>query len=73
MALPDDGTHVFARADDYFFGLLHSRFHEIWSLKQGTRLETRPRHTPTTCFEAFPFPFADDLAVANRSTISKPN
>jgi hypothetical protein len=30
-------------------------------LKQGTRLETRPRYTPTTCFETFPFPFADDL------------
>ena len=22
----------------------------------GTRLETRPRYTPTTCFETFPFP-----------------
>ena len=25
-------------------------------MKQGTRLETRPRYTPTTCFETFPFP-----------------
>jgi len=25
-------------------------------LKLGTRLETRPRYTPTTCFETFPFP-----------------
>jgi hypothetical protein len=24
----------------------------------GTRLETRPRYTPTTCFETFPFPSA---------------
>ncbi len=30
-------------------------------MKQGTRLETRPRYTPTTCFETFPFPFPDDL------------
>ena len=22
----------------------------------GTQLETRPRYTPTTCFETFPFP-----------------
>ena len=22
----------------------------------GTRLETRPRYTPSTCFETFPFP-----------------
>ncbi len=52
---------AFGRADDYFFGLLHSRVHEVWALKQGTRLETRPRYTPTTCFETFPFPFRDDL------------
>ena len=26
-------------------------------MKQGTQLETRPRYTPTTCFETFPFPF----------------
>jgi hypothetical protein len=25
-------------------------------LKLGTRLETRPRYTPTTCFETFPLP-----------------
>jgi hypothetical protein len=47
---------VFARSDDYFFGVLHSRIHEVWALKLGTRLETRPRYTPTTCFETFPFP-----------------
>ena len=60
--LPDSATFAFARADDFSFGVLHSRLHEIWALKQGTRLETRPRYTPTTCFETFPFPFADDLA-----------
>jgi hypothetical protein len=59
--LCNQGTLVFARSDDYFFGVLQSRFHEVWSLKQGTRLETRPRYTPTTCFETFPFPFPDDL------------
>jgi type II restriction/modification system DNA methylase subunit YeeA len=54
--LPDSATFAFARADDFFFGVLQSRFHEVWALKQGTRLETRPRYTPTTCFETFPFP-----------------
>jgi hypothetical protein len=49
-------TLIFARSDDYFFGVLHSRLHEVWALKLGTRLETRPRYTPTTCFETFPFP-----------------
>jgi type II restriction/modification system DNA methylase subunit YeeA len=55
--IPDSATFVFARSDDYFFGVLHSRLHEVWALKLGTRLETRPRYTPTTCFETFPFPW----------------
>ena len=59
--LCDQQTLVFARDDDYCFGVLQSRAHEIWALKLGTRLETRPRYTPTTCFETFPFPFPDDL------------
>jgi type II restriction/modification system DNA methylase subunit YeeA len=53
---PDHAVFAFARADDYFFGVLHSRLHEVWALKLGTRLETRPRYTPTTCFDTFPFP-----------------
>ncbi|PYI82967.1 MAG: hypothetical protein DME26_16005, partial [Verrucomicrobia bacterium] len=61
--LPANLVIVFAHSDYYFFGILQSRFHEIWSLKQGTRLETRPRYTPTTCFETFPFPFPDDLEL----------
>lgn len=47
---------VIACADDATFGILHSRFHELWSLRLGTSLEDRPRYTPTTCFETFPFP-----------------
>jgi len=45
-----------ARADDTTYGILHSRFHELWSLRLGTSLEDRPRYTPTTTFETFPFP-----------------
>ncbi len=54
--LPDIQLVVIARADDTTFGILHSRFHELWSLRMGTSLEDRPRYTPTTCFETFPFP-----------------
>ena len=60
--LPTDQIVVFAAENDFSFGVLHSRFHEVWALKLGTRLETRPRYTPTTCFETFPLPFADDTA-----------
>ena len=55
--LPDSATVAFARDDDYFFGVLHSRIHELWALRMGTSLEDRPRYTPTTTFETFPFPF----------------
>jgi hypothetical protein len=65
--LPDDGIYIFARSDDFFFGIVHSRFHEVWSLKLGTRLADRPRYTPNTCFENFPFPRqtpAQETAIA---------
>jgi len=54
--LPDHQLVVVCRDDDYMLGVLHSRVHELWALAQGTQLETRPRYTPTTTFETFPFP-----------------
>lgn len=54
--LPDCQLVVIAREDDTSFGILHSRFHELWSLRMGTSLEDRPRYTPSTTFETFPFP-----------------
>ena len=55
---PDCQLIVFARDDDTTFGILHSRFHEIWSLRLGTNQGkgNDPRYTPTTTFEPFPFP-----------------
>ena len=55
--LPDHALIVFARDDDYFFGVLHSYLHELWSLRLGTSLGATPRYTPTTTFETFPFPY----------------
>jgi hypothetical protein len=54
--LPDKNLNVITRADDTTFGILHSRFHELWSLRLGTSLEDRPRYTSSTTFETFPFP-----------------
>ena len=53
---PDHQLIVITRDDDTTFGILHSRFHESWSLRLGTSLEDRPRYTPSTTFETFPFP-----------------
>jgi type II restriction/modification system DNA methylase subunit YeeA/uncharacterized protein (DUF1778 family) len=55
---PDHQLIVIVRDDDTSFGILHSRFHEAWSLRRGTWLGVGndPRYTPTTTFETFPFP-----------------
>ena len=55
---PDHQLIVIARDDDTTFGILHSRFHEAWSLRLCTWLGkgNDPRYTPTTTFETFPFP-----------------
>ena len=64
---PDNQLIVIARDDDTTFGILHSRFHEAWSLRLGTSLEDRPRYTPTTTFETFPFPegLSPDIPAAD--------
>lgn len=59
VVLPAQTVIAFARSDDYFLGVLHSRAHEIWARSLGTQLREREsgfRYTPTTCFETFPFP-----------------
>ena len=61
--LPSNSVIAFAREDDYFFGVLHSRIHGLWATAMGTQLreaQSRPRYTPTTCFETFPFPTPTD-------------
>ncbi len=57
--LADHQTRAIARSDDYSFGVLQSRVHELWARSQGTQLresESGFRYTPSTCFETFPFP-----------------
>ncbi len=57
--VPDHALTVFAREDDYFFGVLHSRAHELWSLRMGTWMGVGNdlRYTPTTTFATFPLPW----------------
>lgn len=58
-AVPDSALIVFARDDDYFFGVLHSRAHELWARRMGTYIGVGNdlRYTPTSCFETFPLPW----------------
>jgi type II restriction/modification system DNA methylase subunit YeeA len=72
--LPDHQLIVFARGDDYFFGVLHSRVHEIWARGLGTQLrevESGFRYTPTTTFETFPMPHPSPEAAAALATAAR--
>lgn len=56
--VPDSRVFCFARDDDVTFGVLSSRFHEIWSLATCSwhGVGNDPTYNATTCFETFPFP-----------------
>ncbi len=62
--LADSRIIVFAREDDYFLGVLHSRPHEVWSRRtagaQRREAVSGFTYTPTTCYETFPFPRPTD-------------
>ena len=55
---PDTRVVVIARNDDTTFGILHSRFHEAWSLRLCSwhGVGNDPTYNPTTVFQTFPFP-----------------
>ncbi|MGE0228044.1 MAG: class I SAM-dependent DNA methyltransferase [Dehalococcoidia bacterium] len=57
--LPDARLTAIARDDDYAFGVLHSRPHELWSLRTGGwhGVGNDPQYTPSSSFETFPFPW----------------
>jgi type II restriction/modification system DNA methylase subunit YeeA len=71
---PEQTIIVFARDDDYFFGVVHSRVHELWARSTGTQLreaESGFRYTPTTCFETFPFPSPSEVQREAIATAAK--
>jgi type II restriction/modification system DNA methylase subunit YeeA len=67
----DHKLYVFARDDDFFFGILHSKVHEIWSLYKSGRhgVGNDPAYNTRRVFGTFPFPWppgqepADDPKV----------
>ena len=58
QTLPDSRLVAVMRDDDATFGILHSRFHEQWSLLLGGwhGVGNDPQYTPSLGFETFPFP-----------------
>jgi type II restriction/modification system DNA methylase subunit YeeA len=80
--IPDHRLHVFARDDDYFFGVLQCRIHEVWSLRLGSTFEDRPCYNSDTTFANFPFPWppgrepkdsslVEAIAAAARDLVAK--
>lgn len=57
--LADSRLFVFPREDDYFFGVLHSKVHEVWSLATCSwhGVGNDPTYNSSSCFETFPFPW----------------
>ncbi|MGE3507263.1 MAG: restriction endonuclease [Vicinamibacterales bacterium] len=58
MAVFDQTAPVYCFDDHAHFGLLQSEVVCQWGLEHGASLESRPRFTPSDCFETFPFPDA---------------
>ena len=59
--LPDHSLIAIARDDDYFFGVLHSRIHEVWARAMGTQLrEARYALHPDHLLRDLPLPEPDD-------------
>ena len=56
VQIPENLCVVVAKDDDMTFGIISSKYHVLWGLRLGTALEDRPRYTPSTTFETFPFP-----------------
>ncbi|MYC61806.1 MAG: class I SAM-dependent DNA methyltransferase [Caldilineaceae bacterium SB0661_bin_34] len=69
---PDHQLIVIARDDDAVLGILHSRFHEAWSLRLGSTLEDRPRYPTAAAFYTFPFPDGLNLNVHTDGSMMAP-
>jgi len=72
--LPDHKLVVIARSDDFFFGILHSRFHEIWARAKGTQLREREsglNYNVQSSFETFPFLVSNLQAEATIAPVAK--
>jgi type II restriction/modification system DNA methylase subunit YeeA len=57
--LPDSRVLAITRDDDYFFGVLHSLPHELWSIRLASwhGVGNDPTYNAESCFETFPFPY----------------
>ena len=74
--LPDSRLYAICRDDDFTFGVLSSRLHEVWALANASRHGDgdeggRPTYNAGDCFETFPFPQASEAANAAIAAAAK--
>ena len=71
---PDSATIAIARDDDTTFGILHSRFHEAWSLRLCTWLGkgNDPRYTPDHYLRDVSVPRRTDTEHSRRRLCRRP-
>lgn len=69
VILPDSKVIAIAFDDDFHFGVLHSRIHELWTLATCAwhGVGNDATYNPTECFETFPFP---DTSAEQRAGIA---
>ena len=73
---PSNSTNLFALDTDFAFGLLSSSIHTEWARGRSSTLEDRIRYTPSSAFETFPWPEADEaktdaVAKAGRAVLAR--
>jgi hypothetical protein len=54
--IPDHTVIVIAIDTSYGFGILQSRYHELWAWARCSTFEERLRYTLSSIFKSFPFP-----------------
>lgn len=58
--------YLVAVDDDHSFGVITSRFHDIWARHNSSTLKGDLRYTPSTAFETFVFPPSPSLVIRER-------
>lgn len=71
--LPDSRLYAICRDDEFTFGVLSSRIHEIWALANASRhgVGNDPTYNARNCFENFPFPDSESEATSRLSEAAK--
>jgi hypothetical protein len=63
---PSHACAILALDDDYSYGIVSSKIHEIWARANSSTLKGDLRYTPSSAFETFPFPLSPPTNARTR-------